>query len=103
MILPSTLVMEEVSLPLTHFGSPVPSAAWQENRGKTLALYYMSQKYGVLPVPMPHLFRLHVVRRRRLRHRWELGKLRGMHYERGWVVPHVTCWYKGRESILQSR
>lgn len=25
-----------------------------------------------------------------MRHRWKLGKLWGMHHERGWVVSYVT-------------
>lgn len=29
-----------------------------------------------------------------MRHGWVLGKLWGMHHERGWVVPHVTCVVK---------
>lgn len=38
----------------------------------------------------PLFFGLHVVRWRLVRHSWILGKLWGMHHERGWVVSQMT-------------
>ena len=56
----------------------------------------------VHPEHVTHLFGLHVVRWRRVRHRRILGELWGMHHERGWVVPHVTCQQnRGTSSFRQ--
>lgn len=96
MALLSSLVMEEVSPPLTHLGSQGPSAAWQANGDKVRHRHMktLRYKYFVPPMQVSHLFGLHVVRWRLVSHRWILGKLWGMHHERRWVISHMTCQQK---------